>query len=31
MKLKLVSGGQAGVGRAALEIALELVWACGGW
>lgn len=29
--LKLVSGGQTGVDRAALEVALALGMACGGW
>ena len=28
---KIVSGGQTGVDRAALEVALELELACGGW
>lgn len=31
MKLRIVSGGQTGVDRAALDVALELGWECGGW
>ncbi len=31
MRLKIVSGGQSGVDRAALDVALELGWECGGW
>jgi len=30
-RLRVVSGGQTGVDRAALEVALELGLACGGW
>lgn len=30
-RLKVVSGGQTGVDRAALDVALELGWECGGW
>jgi hypothetical protein len=29
--LRIVSGGQTGVDRAALDVALELGWECGGW
>src|SRR5947209_12411896 len=31
MSLKIVSGGQTGVDRAALDVALELGLPCGGW
>ena len=31
MRLRIVSGGQTGVDRAALDVALELQWPCGGW
>jgi hypothetical protein len=31
MLAKLVSGGQSGVDRAALDVALELGIPCGGW
>lgn len=31
MKLKLVSGGQTGVDRAALDVAMRLGLPCGGW
>ncbi|MBD0321555.1 MAG: putative molybdenum carrier protein [Gemmatimonadetes bacterium] len=29
--MRIVSGGQTGVDRAALDVALELGWECGGW
>lgn len=31
MKLRIVSGGQTGVDRAALDVALEMGMECGGW
>ena len=31
MPLRIVSGGQTGADRAALDVALELGWECGGW
>ncbi len=31
MFTKIISGGQTGVDRAALDVALELGWPCGGW
>ncbi len=31
MRLKIISGGQTGVDRAALDVALELGLECGGW
>jgi len=31
MRLRIVSGGQTGVDRAALDVAMKLQWPCGGW